>query len=235
MSTVLRSLCVCAFLATSSSALSHADDKPGDSKSNERRTEWLWMNAEGGVEAANLTTFNANSDTLTVGLTPTSGVGPTVGLGAGFRLFIFTLGARGRLGVMQPGASNAWQLWTLDAEAGIRIPLGRFEPYLTLSGGYASLGNFGQAISGLGSGLDISGANVRAGGGLDFYITHGFSVGGAITGEMLVLGRPGVSLRDLAAAKQVGTINEAQARVLEANGTSVGGALTFTLGVGLHL
>jgi hypothetical protein len=52
---------------------------------------------------------------------------------------------------------------------------------------------------------------------------------------MLVLGRPGVSLRDLAAAKQVGTINEAQARVLEANGTSVGGALTFTLGVGLHL
>ena len=59
MSTVLRSLCVCAFLATSSSALSHADDKPGDSKSNERRTEWLWMNAEGGVEAANLTTFNA--------------------------------------------------------------------------------------------------------------------------------------------------------------------------------
>jgi hypothetical protein len=193
------------------------------------------VNGGGGVETANLTTFSANVDALTVGLTPTTGVGPAAGVGAGVRLFIFTLGARGRVAAMQGGGGGEWQLWTLDAEAGVKIPLGRFEPYLTLAGGYASLGNFGNAVAGLGSGLDISGANVRLGGGLDFYVTHAFSVGAAVTGEMLILARQGVSLADLAQAKQIGTINDAQARILEANGTSVGGAVTFTLGVGLHI
>jgi hypothetical protein len=69
---------------------------------------------------------------------------------------------------------------------------------------------------------------------LDFYITRAFSVGGNVSGEMLMLARRGVPLRDLAAAKQIGSINDAKARVLEASGTSFGAALTFSAVAGLH-
>lgn len=232
----LRSSCVCVLLAAMlTAAPSRADDASAKARPKERALEWVWVNGEGGVEVADLRTFNANVDNLTVGLTPTSGVGPMAGLGAGVRLLFLTLGVRGRVGAMQPDSGGgAWQLWTLDAEIGVRVPLKRFEPYLTLAGGYASLGNFGTAVSGLGSGFDVSGANLRLGVGLDVYVTHMFSVGGIASGEMLILARPGVPVSDLAVAKQIGTLDDAKARVLEANGTSVGGALSFGLVLGLH-
>lgn len=226
--------CVCALLgATLTTVRAQADEPAAKAAPKERGLEWIWANAEGGVETANLRTFDANVDNLTVGLTPTSAVGPMVGLGAGVRLLFVTLGLRGRLGAMQDSAES-WQLWTLDPEIGIRVPLKRVEPYFTLAGGYASVGNFGTAVSGLASGFDVSGGNVRIGAGLDVYVTHAFSIGGVVSGEMLILARQGVSLRDLAAAKQIGTINDAKARILEANGTSVGGALTLGLVLGLH-
>ena len=218
-------------LATSSS---HAEESSADAKPKARGQEWLWLNGEAGVEIANLRTFDANVDTLTVGLTPTKGVGPAFGLGAGVRLSFITLGARARMAAMQASGGSAWQLWTLDAELGFHAPLGRIEPYLSLAGGYAYLGNFGTAAGGLSSGFDVSGANLRLGAGLDVYATRWFSIGGLVSGEMLILARQGVSLADLAAAKQIGTIDAAKARVLEANGTSFGAALTFALVLGLH-
>lgn len=230
------SLCACVLLgAMLTASRSHAEEGAAQAKpkDKERGLEWVWANVEGGVEAANLRRFDANVDTLTVGLTPTSGVGPAFGVGAGVRFLFITLGVRGRVADML-SSGNSWQLWTLDAEIGVRVPLKRFEPYLTLAGGYASLGNFGTATSGLGSGFDVSGANLRLGAGLDVYVTRGFSIGGIVSGEMLVLARQGVSLQDLAVAKQIGTIDAAKARVLEANGTSFGGAVTFGLVLGLH-
>lgn len=226
-----RSLSVCVLVAAMLTAASSQAE--GGAKSHERGLEWVWVNGEVGVEFANLRRFDANLDTLTVGLTPSSGVGPAAGLGVGVRFVFITLGVRGRVGAMQ-SSGGAWQLWTLDAELGLRIPLKRVEPYLTLAGGYAATGNFGYAVAGLGSGLDVSGANLRLGAGIDFYITRAFSVGGNVSGEMLILARRGVPLRDLAAAKQIGSIDDAKARVLESNGTSFGGALTFSAVVGLH-
>jgi hypothetical protein len=46
--------------------------------------------------------------------------------------------------------------------------------------------------------------------------------------------RPGVSVRDLATPKEIGTINEARARVLEASGSSVGSVVSLTGDVGVH-
>src|SRR5260221_1346276 len=114
-------------------AAATAAEEPRE-KHRERGPGLLWIDAEGGVETANLTTFNANVDTLTAGLTPSSGVGPTAGVGAGVRLFFMTFGLRGRVGAMDTNGANPWQLWTLDAEAAIRVRVFRLEPYLSLAG-----------------------------------------------------------------------------------------------------
>jgi len=82
--------------------------------------------------------------------------------------------------------------------------------------------------------LAVDGANVRAGLGLDFYVIPLLSLGARFTGELLFLSRPGVPIRDLATAQQVSTIGEAKARLLEADGSSIGTALNLTVGPALH-
>jgi hypothetical protein len=50
----------------------------------------------------------------------------------------------------------------------------------------------------------------------------------------LFLSRRAVPIRDLAEQQEVGTISEAKARVLEADGSSAGFAYAVVLGPGLH-
>jgi hypothetical protein len=204
----------------------------------EKGSEWVWMNGQIGYEAIDLHTFEADSDLLTAGIVRRTAGGPAADVGLGARLGFVTLGARGRVASFEddsPGRSvGSWQLWSLDGELGIKIPLGRAEPYLTFAGGYSSLGDLDDAVRGLGRGLDVTGANGRFGLGLDYYVTPRFSVGGSVNGEILALTRSEIPLRDLTEAKRVGTLNEAQARVLEAKGTSWGSALTVAGGAGVH-
>ncbi|MGC4070752.1 MAG: hypothetical protein QM784_39980 [Polyangiaceae bacterium] len=83
-----------------------------------------------------------------------------------------------------------WRFWTLDAEAGIHLPLGRVEPYFTVGGGYASLGAFNLNRSTLdGAGVDITGSTL-AGSGIDVYVTNVVTIGD-LTGDVLFLTRPG--------------------------------------------
>jgi hypothetical protein len=107
-----------------------------------------------------------------------------------------------------------WRLWTLNAEGGLRIPLGAFEPYFTLGGGYASL-------AAAADGPKAAGLNVRGGFGLDIYLSEMFSLGGNLTGELLVLSRSAV---DGAVA---GT-------AYAGDGSGIGAAGTLTLVAGLH-
>ena len=146
-----------------------------------------------------------------------------------------TLGGRGRVSSFggDGAAQGAWQLWTLDAEVGVRVPLGRLEPHIALAGGYAQSSNFGRALSNL-NGVDVHGLDLRLGAGLDFWLTHYLSLGGEADFGVLAVTRPGVSLQDLATAEQVSTINQAKQRVLEASGSSVGTVLALTADVGLH-
>jgi hypothetical protein len=194
----------------------------------------FWVDAEGGIESAHLETFHANFENLAVGVLPTDGVGPAVGVGTGVRLWLLTLGIRGRGAEFQSDMIGSWELWSLDAEIGIRFPLRRVEPYLTLAGGYTTTGGFQHAVAGLANGIDVYGANVRGGAGLDVFLSQTVSIGAQLTGEALMLTRDPVSVRDLLTAQQVGTLNEAKARVLQANGASVGTALDVTGGLGLH-
>ena len=198
----------------------------------------VWIDAQAGVEYINLQTFNADFDTVSVGLLPTAGVGPAVNIGAGLRFLCLTLGVRGRVASFQDSSPlhtvGAWQVWTLDGELGLRAPIGRFEPHAAIAAGYSSFGGFGDAIQGLSAGLDVHGVDGRIEGGADYWLTHDLSLGLDASAGLLGVARPGVSARDLATPMQVGTINEAKARVLEANGSSVGWMFAMTGDLGVH-
>jgi hypothetical protein len=165
-------------------------------------------------------------------------MGPAVDVGLGFRLVFLTLGVRGRVASFQDQSPERtvgnWQVWTLDAELGFRAMLRRAEPYLTFAGGYASFGGLDDAVAGLRKGLDVSGLNLRAGAGLDYYLSPHFSVGAHVDAEVLALSRRGVAVADLLEAQRVNTINEAKARILEGDGSSWGWAWTAVAGPGVH-
>jgi hypothetical protein len=202
------------------------------------KSQHVWIDAQAGVESVQLQTFNADFETVSVGLLPTSGIGPTANIGAGFRLVFLTLGVRGRVASFQDNSPEhnigAWQIWTFDGEIGLRVPLGRFEPHGAVAAGYASFGGLGTALRGLSAGLDVHGIDGRLDAGFDYWVTHTISVGADMAGGLLAVARPGISARDLATPKEIGTIDDAKARVLEANGSSVGWMLSVTGDVGVH-
>lgn len=186
-----------------------------------RGLEFIWLNAEFGFEHLGLETFSADN----LGLVQTSQTGLVYGAGLGLRLVFITAGVRFRV-----GSFDAWQLWTLDAEVGLRIPIGQLEPYLLIGGGYASLGSFGS--DNIGGGLnsdnvDVTGYNIRFGGGLDYYVTPVFSVGASLTGDLLGLSRPGVDLTDVQDAAS-------EEEALAADGSGLGFGVTGSLVLGLH-
>jgi hypothetical protein len=139
-----------------------------------------------------------------------------------------TLGGRFRLGHFEQ-----WDLWTVNAEVGIHIPLGSIEPYFTLGGGYASMGSFNSDKIGgdlQSDDVDVKGWDVRGGFGIDVYLSNTFSLGANLTGELLVLTRPGVSPQKLQATGQ----NAAASDIYAADGSSVGSAVSLTAVAGLH-
>jgi hypothetical protein len=190
-----------------------------DKEDSGRGLEFVWLNAEVGPEFLGLATLR---DKGLVDRTQVDSkhAGMVYGAGLGMRLLVFTFGARFRFGNFPD-----WQLWTLNAEAGMHIPLGRVEPYLTLGGGYASLGGFDKAKVGPNFN-NAHGFDVRAGFGVDVYLTNTFSVGGNLTGEALFLHRS-------AGAPDVGgpTFNIATTASTDGSGIGVGGTLSAVLGL----
>ncbi len=199
-----------------------------DRRDSRRGLEFVWLNAEAGVQSLSLQTFHANNlvDAQTVA---TGQTGPLFGAGAGVRLVFLTLGGRFRL-----GSFSAWQLWTLDGELGLHLPIGKLEPYFSFAAGYASLGSFegtSSAIEYKSAGMNIHGWNARMGFGLDYYLNHYFSLGVLMTGDVLYLRRP--NSVTLPGAANDPNLARAQ-QVYGNDGASVGGAATLTAMVGLH-
>lgn len=118
-------------------------------------------------------------------LIPSESYGLALGAGAGVRLLYFTAGVQFRYGVL-----SAWDLWTLGLDVGLRVPLGDFEPYFGLGGGFAAVEG---AIDETGTiSPSAFGGNIRVFGGLDYFVTPVFSVGARIGLETIVLGRDAV-------------------------------------------
>jgi len=193
-----------------------------------RGLEFVWLNADVGSEYLGLQALKSKQ-LVDSNIVKSKGLGAVYGAGLGVRLLVFTVGARFRLGNF-----SDWQVWTLNAEAGLRIPLGRLEPYVILGGGYASLGDFGGsafASSLKAASVKANGADVRAGVGLDVYVTNTFSIGGNLTGEALFLGRSGTASAPPTGASQ----NELNAAaVFAGHGSGIGAGATLSAVLGLH-
>lgn len=188
-----------------------------------RGLEFVWLNVEAGYEYISLQGFEASS--LVDGeLIEDSGSAFAFGVGAGVRLIFFTLGARFRL-----AQRSAWDLWTLNGEVGLHLPLGALEPSFTVGAGYASLGAFD--VDGAAPGLNVddieaSGLNARVGAALDWYVNPLLSLGAQGSFEVLVLSRD--------ASAQPAAMPPEAADVYERDGDGVGLAVTATGVVGLH-
>jgi hypothetical protein len=191
-----------------------------DREDSGRGLEWIWLNAEIGGEHLGLQTLKSN-DLLDPKLVKTTQTGLLYGAGLGVRILVFTAGVRFRL-----GSFSEWQLWTLNAEGGLRIPIGDFEPYFTVGGGYASLGSFSTTAP-ASSKADVKGFDARIGAGLDYYLSNTFSLGANLTGEMLFLSRSKVSG---AAASTSGN----EAAIYAKDGSGIGAGATLTAVAGLH-
>ena len=153
----------------------------------------------------------------------TTQTGPLFGAGLGVRLIFITLGGRFRLANFED-----FQLWTLDAEVGLRIPLGALEPYFTFAGGYATLGSF-DALDGVD--VSVKGLNLRGGFGLDYYVANTFSIGANVSGDLMFLSRGGVDDLDADAGAPGG---DTRSEIYARDGSGIGGGVTLTAVAGLH-
>jgi hypothetical protein len=195
-----------------------------------RRLEWLWLDAQAGFEQLGLQTFKGDQ-TLTGGFVPTSASGGVVSLGAGARLLFLTLLARGRLGI-----SSVGQLYEIGGEVGFHVPIGRVEPRVQLGAGYAAAAHLHDDAGGAAaSAMGLRGFYVRAGGGVDVFVLPVVSVGFDLSAELLGMRRSALASADVTRLESsLPAGRQANAELLRADASSLGGALEATAVLGLH-
>lgn len=193
-----------------------------------RKLTWLRVDARGGFEMLGLTTFGGG-DALTGGVVKTSAPGGVISVGAGARLLFFTFLLRGALGV-----GGAGQLFRVGPEIGFHVPLGNVEPHLEIGGGYAAFGHINDEAGGVAAQLlALRGGYGRVGGGLDYFVVPAFSIGGALSAEVLGLQRAALEAAQVDAVTQAAPAGS-RPSLLAQRGSGVGGALSLALVLGLH-
>jgi len=203
------------------------EDKKKDSG---RGLEFLYLDAHGGFSYVDMASFSAT----TLGPIPTSSSGPAFGVGAGIRLFILTLGARATLSDL-----SSFSLWQVDGEVGFHIPIGHFEPYFGLHGGYAFSGTLNpDALSSAAAGspnVAIHGGDAGLQLGMDYYFNHFISLGLEVSGNALFLHRPPAPLPAGVTAADVALLPAQEQQIYNNSGDSVGLGVIGSLHLGLHL
>jgi hypothetical protein len=209
------------------------DLEEAEEKDSGRGLSFFWMNVEGGFQHVGLQTFNVDEENFTAGFIESTATGGVIGAGLGLRLLFLTVGARGRIGLL-----DAWQLFSVGGEVGFHFPIGRIEPYFNLGGGYSAVGSFSSAVLGDDPAVSIRGFYARAGAGLDVFLTSYISVGAAASVEFLAMTRPGLSpteITTLQSQPSLDSVQRARADLLKFEGSGYGSAVTITGVVGLHL
>jgi hypothetical protein len=144
--------------------------------------EFVFAGLQGGVTYASLEAIHADHP-LALSSVPRSGAGVTGGAKAGLRLLYLTAGPSFRITNF-----SQFLLWTLNLDFEWRFPMGLLEPYLMFGGGYARVGSLHDPTPGA-KNTRIDGFDIRAGGGIDYYVSSGLSLGAGLTLEMLRLSR----------------------------------------------
>lgn len=205
-----------------------------EQKDSGRNFELFWLDGQIGGSYIDMRQFASES----LQVEKASAGGPMLSLGAGVRFVLLVLGARVRHHALSP-----FNMWQINGEAGLKIPVGSADILLGLHGGYSFVGRLDDAgaatststpartdavsIRGWNGGLDL---------GFDYYLTPLLSVGAGVLADLLVLNRPPVD-------KPAGfaSLPPEQQRAVESDplyqrsGTSAGLQLAGGLRLGLHL
>jgi hypothetical protein len=184
-----------------------------------RGLEFFWLNGEVGAEHLGLRTFS-DGDLVDPAVLETTQTGLLFGGGLGFRLVFITGGARFRMAQF-----SDFKLWNVNLEGGLRIPMGSLEPYATLGGGYVSSASL-KALGDGGPDIALRGFDVRGGFGLDYYLTELFSAGVNLTGDLLFLSREKID---------TSALPPDSADIYAKDGSSIGGGVSLTAVIGVHL
>jgi len=191
-----------------------------EKKDSGRGLEWLYLTADAGFSYMNMTGL---SGTLTP--TTTTSEGPAFGFGAGIRLVILQLGVHATLNDL-----SAFNLWQVDGVLGFHIPIGHWEPYFGLHGGYCFVGNLTSGLSGSPD-ISITGGDAGLQLGLDYYYNHFVSLGLEADASALFLSRPATTLT----SAQSALLPPSAASAYQASGDSIGYGVIGALHLGFHL
>jgi len=198
-----------------------------------RNFELFWLDGSIGGSYINMSQFSSE----TFQIENTSAGGPAFSVGGGVRFVMFVLGAR-----LRHNALSSFNMWQMNAEAGLKIPVRSFDILFGLHGGYSFVGRLGDAgvatntstpastdavsIRGFNAGLDVA---------FDYYVSPLFSVGAGILGDFLFLNRPPVDkpagFANLTPDQQAAINNDP---IYQKSGTSAGLQLAGGLRLGLH-
>ena len=180
-----------------------------------RGLEFVYFNVAGGGQFAALDALGASGSLLPPG-SETSVFGPYFALSGGVRLLFLTVGPSFRF-----ASFNEWDLWTLNLDLGWHVPLGNLEPYAMLGGGFAKLAYHGDRFGLTGApNVATLGFDLRLGGGVDYYLSNVFSVGGMLEADLMRLSR--------------GNVVDAAGSTIAGEASSVGLVVTAGAVVGLH-
>ncbi|MBX3209624.1 MAG: hypothetical protein KF764_31615 [Labilithrix sp.] len=204
-----------------------------EQKDSGRNFELFWLDGSIGGSYINMSQFSSES----LQIEKTSAGGPAFSVGAGVRFVILVLGAR-----LRHNALSTFNMWQINAEAGLKIPVSSFDILFGLHGGYSFVGRLGDAglatntetpastdavsIRGFNGGVDVA---------FDYYVSPLFSVGAGLLGDFLFLNRPPVAkpgnFATLTPDQQAAIENDP---VYAKSGTSAGLQLAGGLRLGLH-
>lgn len=202
-------------------------------KDSGRNFELFWIDAAAGGSYINMSQFSSTD----LKLKKSSAGGPAFDVGAGVRFVILVLGAR-----LRYNALSSFNMWQVNGEAGLKIPVDTFDIHFGLHGGYSFVGKLNDApqatdqsvptssdavsVRGFNGGLDL---------GFDYFITPTFSIGVGAIGDFLLLNRPPLAkpagFSSLPADQQAKITNDP---LYKKSGTSAGFEAAGGLRLGLH-
>jgi hypothetical protein len=201
-----------------------ARDARADIDREPRTFEWLRLHAGVGYQHVWLRTLMVDEDRLDARVVPEQLSGPAPALGVSCKLWLVSLGVTGRMANLSGAdqrATDDVRLYSVDGEVALRAPTGQVQPFVLLGGGYAALD-------------DVDGVNLRAGLGVDYYVTSDLSLRLDGTGDLLLLGETRRMPSESDFRREVDTRAEAEERAAEMDGSSAGAAVALNAGVGVH-